>query len=79
MVCGGDVPPELDAASLGHVQAALIGRGVLDQFYTSDQLASDVARLREAAVDLAHLEFEGGHEWSAPFIDAAATFLKRCR
>ncbi len=79
MVCGGDVPPELDAASLGRVRAALIGRGVLDPFYTSDQLASDAARLREAAVDLARLEFEGGHEWSPPFIDAAATFLNRCR
>jgi predicted esterase len=79
MVCGGDVPPELDAASLGRAQTALIGRGVRDQFYTSDQLASDVARLREAAVDLAQLEFDGGHEWSAPFIDAAATFMNRYR
>jgi predicted esterase len=79
MVCGGDVPPELDAASLGRARTALIGRGVHDQFYTSDQLASDLARLREAAVDLAHLEFDGGHEWAAPFIDAAATFLNRYR
>jgi poly(3-hydroxybutyrate) depolymerase len=79
MACGGDVPPELDAASLGRVPAALIGRGVRDEFYTSAQLASDMARLRDAAVDLAPLEFEGGHEWSAPFIDAAGTFLNRCR
>jgi predicted esterase len=79
MVCGGDVPPELDAASLRRVPAALIGRGVRDPFYTSDQLASDVARLRDAAVDVAPLEFEGGHEWPAPFIDAAATFLNRFR
>jgi predicted esterase len=79
MVCGGDVPPELDAASLGRAKAVLIGRGVHDQWYTSAQLASDVARLREAGVDLADLEFEGGHDWSAPFIEAAATFLNRCR
>jgi poly(3-hydroxybutyrate) depolymerase len=79
MVCGGDVPPELEAASLGRVGAALIGRGLRDQWYTSGQLASDVARLREAGIDVADLEFESGHEWSAPFIDAAATFLRRCR
>ena len=79
VVCGGDVPPELDAASLGRVRAVLIGRGVRDEWYTSRQLASDVARLREAGVGLADLEFEGGHEWSAPFADAAAAFLSRCR
>jgi predicted esterase len=79
MACGGDVPPELEAASLGHMRAALIGRGLRDEWYTGGQLAADVARLREAGVDVADLEFEGGHEWTASFSEAAATFLKRCR
>jgi predicted esterase len=79
MACGGDVPPELETASLGRVGAALIGRGLGDPWYTSAKLASDAARLRDAGVDLADLEFEGGHEWSAPFVDAAAAFLDRRR
>ena len=79
IACGGDVPPELDAGSLRRVPAALVGRGARDEWYTAEKLASDMQRLRDANVDLTDLVFDGGHEWSVPFIDAAGAFLRSLR
>jgi predicted esterase len=79
VACGGDVPPELDARSLDHVGAALIGRGVRDEWYSAEKLAADVKRLRDANVDVTDLVFDGGHEWSVPVSDAAGAFLRRFR
>lgn len=79
IACGGDVPPELATPTLARIPAALVGRGVKDHWYTDGKFAADAQRLRDAGVDLAALEFDGGHEWSAPFAEAAAAFLRRCR
>ena len=76
---GSDVPPELDASTLGHIPAALVGRGVKDEWYSAETFSRDVQRLREANVDVLPFEFDGGHEWSAAFNHAAGTFLGRCR
>jgi predicted esterase len=73
---GGDVPPEIDAASLARVRAALLCRGTGDQWYTPEKFAADVQRLRNAGVDVQPLEFDGGHEWSGEVVDAAAAFLR---
>ncbi len=35
----------------------------------------DVRRLRDAGVSVHPLEFDGGHEWSAPVVQAASLFL----
>ena len=74
VVCGGDVPPELGAASLARIPAVLIGRGLRDGWYTAEKGASDRQRLREARIRVTPIEFDGGHEWPAPFIDAARRF-----
>jgi predicted esterase len=79
IVCGGDVPPELDATALGRVPAALIGRGLRDDWYTADKAASDAQRLGDAGVRLTGIEIDGGHEWSAPFSAAAGVFLSQCQ
>lgn len=79
IVCGGDVPPELDASALAHVSAALVGRGIRDDWYTAEKAAADARRLRDAGVRVVPVEFDGGHEWPAPFIDAAGAFLSQCR
>jgi predicted esterase len=76
---GGDVPPEIDDASLARVRAALVCRGVRDEWYTADIFARDVVRLRAANVAATALEFDGGHEWSADVIRAAAAFLNEHR
>jgi predicted esterase len=78
IACGGDVPPELDAPALARVPAVLVGRGVRDGWYTSEKAAVDAQRLCEAGVRLVAAEFDGAHEWPAPFA-AAGAFLDQCR
>jgi predicted esterase len=72
---GGDVPPELDAASLAHVRSALVCRGERDEWYTAEKFDSDVRRLSEARVQTRPVAFDGGHEWSAEVIREASLFL----
>jgi predicted esterase len=73
---GGDVPPELEAASLAGIPAALICRGARDAVYTTAKFDSDIGRLRAAGATVTALAFDGGHEWSEPVIHAAAAFLR---
>jgi predicted esterase len=79
VVAGGDIPPEIDAAALARVGAALICRGAADAWYTAAIFGEDVRRLRAANVAVEPLEFDGGHEWSAEVISAATKFLQRLR
>ena len=74
---GGDVPPELDSASLARVPAALIGHGERDEWYTKETFTGDQSRLRAARTDVIAHEFDGGHEWTADFSRATAEFLRR--
>ena len=71
----GDVPPELDEVALGRIPAVLIGRGVRDEWYSEEKLDADEVRLRAAGVRLRIFRFDGGHEWTEEFADAAARFL----
>jgi predicted esterase len=73
---GGDVPPELDGARLARVGAALVGRGLRDQWYGERQWAADVERLRGAGVEARGVAVDAGHEWTAEFSAAAGTFLQ---
>jgi predicted esterase len=73
---GGDVPPEIAAAALGRIPAALVCRGARDEWYAPATFESDVTRLREARVGVEPLQFEGGHEWSAAVAEAAGRFLR---
>jgi predicted esterase len=75
MAVGGDVPPELDRAALARVRAALVCRGVRDEWYTSATFDNDVRRLRDAGTDVRPLLFEAGHEWSDDVVRAASLFL----
>ncbi len=75
IVSGGDVPPEIANAALSRVPRVLISRGVRDTWYTDEKFRGDVARLRAAGAVVVSHEFEGGHEWAQPLVDAAADFL----
>ena len=70
----GDVPPEVDAASLPPV---LIGRGDAESWYSEEKLASDLLRLSKAGIETEVCRFKGGHEWTPEFSQAAAAFLDR--
>lgn len=74
---GGDVPPEIDAASLARIPRVLLGRGSTDQWYTEAKIATDAGRLLQAGVALEQCAFDGGHEWTPAFTQAAAELLRR--
>jgi dienelactone hydrolase len=72
---GSGVPPELDRERLWRVPAALLGRGVRDDWYPAAQWAADQARLVGAGVSARSVELDAGHEWTAEFSAAAGAFL----
>jgi predicted esterase len=76
IAAGGDVPPEITAAALARIPAALVCRGARDEWYAPATFENDVTRLREAGVRVEPVGFEGGHEWSAAVGDAAGRFLR---
>jgi predicted esterase len=79
IVSGGDVPPEIAQAALSRVPRVLIARGLRDAWYTSEKFNADTARLNGAGTAVLPLEFDGGHEWAPPLVDAAAGFLRTLR
>jgi hypothetical protein len=54
----------------------LIGRGERDEWYTSDKLASDEQRLREAGVPARAVVFDASHEWTPSFSAISGEFLE---
>jgi len=79
IAAGGDVPPEIDVASLATIERALVCHGARDEWYTPDTFAADLARLRAADVATRPLDFDGGHEWSDAVRVASAAFLNELR
>jgi len=76
IACGGDVPPELDAAGLGRIPRALLGRGMRDEWYTEEKQASDEKRLRASGSAVQSIVLDAGHEWTAEFSELCAAFLQ---
>jgi predicted esterase len=72
---GADVPPEIEPAALRRVGGVLLCHGRQDPLYTPEVFERDLQRLRDAAVGVRSIDFEGGHEWAAGVLDAAAAFL----
>jgi len=73
---GGDVPPDVRAATES-LPPVLLGRGHAEEWYTAERLAGDVAWLRGIGTDLTVCEYDGGHEWTDVFREAASAFLGR--
>jgi predicted esterase len=72
---GGDVPPELAAAGLPPWPPVLVGAGSADVFYPAARVAADAAVLAVHAVRHEIVGYEGGHEWTGAFCQAAARWL----
>jgi predicted esterase len=72
---GGDVPPDV-VASRPKLPPVLIGRGIREAWYTDEKLQKDLRFLREVTT-VNTCVFDGSHEWTSEFRDAAAEFLTR--
>jgi predicted esterase len=75
IACGGDIPPELEPNALARIPAVLIGRGVRDEWYTSEKQAADEERLRAAGVAVQSVVVNASHEWTAEFSEISSRFL----
>ena len=53
----------------------LIGRGVRDEWYTSEKQAADEERLRAAGVAVQSVVVNASHEWTAEFSEISSQFL----
>jgi predicted esterase len=67
---GGDVPPDV----VDNVPPALVARGARDEWYTEEKFKKDLSFLR-TITRVTSCAYEGGHEWTDEFRDAAAKFL----
>jgi len=71
LILGGDLPPEIAERNQA-LPPVLLARGSREQFYTEEKLKKDLSFLRERATVL---RYEGGHEWTDEFRNAAGEFL----
>jgi predicted esterase len=74
MLLGGDIPPEIKATPSLRLPHTLLGRGERDDWYTIEKLNKDVSYLEKTS-RVSTCVFDGGHEWSDAFREAAGRFL----
>jgi predicted esterase len=72
---GGDIPPDVRPEPGERFPQALLGRGARDEWYTAEKLQADVDLLQVKGVSVRALTFDGGHEWTDEFREAAGRFL----
>jgi predicted esterase len=72
---GGDMPPEL-AGSNPVLPPMLIGRGTREEWYTDAKMQNDLHVLAPPTT-VETCVFDGGHEWTPEFREAAGRFLGR--
>ncbi len=72
---GGDVPPDVAQEGV-HLPPTLLGRGSRDTIYPAEKFEKNLSFLR-GATDVTSCAFEGGHEWTEEFRQAAGAFLRR--
>jgi predicted esterase len=75
----GDVPPDLTHRDPLGLPPVLLARGSADEWYDAPKHEQDVDLLRQRNVQVEPFTFDGGHEWTDAFADAASRFLARIR
>lgn len=68
---GGDLPEDVT----GPLPPVLIGRGIREEWYTDEKLKKDLSFL-ETITKVTICVFDGGHEWTDEFREAAGRFLR---
>src|SRR5206468_2387857 len=79
VILAGDVPPDVVERRAVALPPVLIGRGTIDEWYSEAKEAADRAALARIDARTDACVFDGGHEWTDTFRDAAAQFLRRVR
>lgn len=73
----GDIPPEFktDAPTRHPWPKVLLGVGRTEQWYSDARVEADLAFLASRGVEHTLVRFEGGHDWTEEFRNAAGAFL----
>lgn len=79
IVLAADVPPDIIMQRAVPLPPILLGRGTKDEWYTDAREAADRAALARIDARVEVCVFEGGHEWTDVFREAAARFLRSAR
>lgn len=77
IMLGGDIPPEIQADEAVRLPPVILGRGRQDDWYTQEKLEADRAYLERRGIDVEVVLFDGGHEWTDTFREAASGLLRR--
>jgi predicted esterase len=77
IVLAADVPPDIVERRAEPLPPVLLGRGTRDDWYTADKASADRATLLRITAEVDTCVFEGGHEWTDAFRQAAAGVLRR--
>jgi predicted esterase len=72
---GGDVPPDV-VESHPKLPPVLIGRGIREEWYTDEKLQKDLRFFCEVTT-VSTCIYDGAHEWTGEFREAAGEFLSR--
>ena len=75
VILAADVPPDV-ARSGTPLPRVLLGRGTKDTWYTAAKSEADLRTLATRARRVDECVFEGGHEWTEPFLTAAGRLLQ---
>jgi predicted esterase len=75
ILLGGDIPPDVRDDPAVSLPPVLIGCGDGDSWY-APRLEGDVAFLRDRGISHTVVRFEGGHEFTDAFREAAGRFLR---
>ena len=77
IVLAADVPPDIITQRAVPLPPILLGRGTKDEWYTEAKQSADCAALASIGARVEMCVFEGGHEWTDAFRQAAAALLRR--
>ena len=77
IILAADAPADALTGGRGSLPPVLIGRGTRDEWYTEAKESADREALARVGADVEVCVFDGGHEWTDPFRDAATRFLRR--
>lgn len=79
LALAGDVPPDVADDAAPRLPPVLLGRGTGDDWYTQEKMDADLAALAKKAAAVETCVFNGGHDWTEDYFQAAGRFLESIR
>ena len=76
IMMGGDIPSDVREATSRPFPQTLIGVGSRDQWYSGERAEADLKLLADRGVRHEVVRFEGGHEFTQEFREAASAWIK---